>query len=286
MRVCGSPLKVVSMTVGTGLRPTTPRATSTRQLRAVPPASSVRGARPGTIPRVPTAGLYRFLLTVVSAVLTVVSRRRYDGLSRIPATGGVLVVCNHISLADPGVLAHAVSRTGRLPRGLATAGLFRAPVLGWLFRAMGHIPVHRGAASAAEALVPAAEALRAGELLVMYPEGGISTGDQWPMPAKTGPARLALTTGVPVVPVAQWGVQRVLPPGRRWAWLSPVAAVVTRPRVRVLVGEPLVFAGDPGDDAAVRAVTGEVMDAVTELLEELRGEPCLDAASEGDRAAA
>lgn len=214
---------------------------------------------------------YRLLLGVVSMVLRATTRRRYDGLSRIPVTGGALVVCNHVSLADPGVLAHAMYRSGRLPRGLATAGLFRAPVLGWLFRAMGHIPVRRGSASAGEALGPAAAALHAGELLMMYPEGGISTGAQWPTPPKTGAARLALATGAPVVPVAQWGVQAVLPPGRRRAWRFPLAALMTRPRVRLLVGEPMVFAGDPDDEATVRAVTGEIMDAVTGLLEELRG---------------
>lgn len=217
--------------------------------------------------------LYRALIAAIATLLAVTTTRRYSGLRQVPATGGVLVVCNHISIGDPGVLVHALSRTGRLPRGLATAGLFAAPVVGSLFRAMGHIPVLRGSTSAKAALAPAAEALRNGEMVVMYPEGGISAGTQWPTKAKTGAARLALTAGVPVVPVAQWGIQRVLPPRarRRSKLLRPVWALLTRPRVKVLIGAPFTLSGDPENIDDVRAATARIEAEIVGLLEELRG---------------
>lgn len=215
--------------------------------------------------------LYRAVLGPLALLLTLVCRRRVRGLNHVPRRGGALLVCNHISVVDPLVLVDAVQRTGRRPRGMATGGLFRAPVLGWALRTIGFIPVLRGTARATEALAPATMALLGGELVMMYPEGGVSRGDQWPMPGKTGAARLAMTTGVPVVPVAQWGAQRVYPAWTRGGWKHVVRAAFTRPRVEVLVGEPLQLTGDPHDPAAVRAATEQVMEAVTALLEELRG---------------
>ncbi len=155
--------------------------------------------------------LYLTILGPMAVLLTSISRRRVRGLEHLPGHGGALVVCNHISVMDPLLLVDALGRTGRRPRGLATAGLFRAPVAGWTLRTLGFVPVHRGTARATEALAPATAALHAGELVMLYPEGGVSRGEQWPMPGKTGAARLALSTGVPVVPVAQWGAQRLYP---------------------------------------------------------------------------
>lgn len=217
--------------------------------------------------------LYRTLLAVVAGLLAVTTTRRYTGLRSVPAKGGAIVVCNHISLADPLVLTHALAKAGRLPRSMAKASLFTAPVLGRIFTALGHIPVHRGTATAADALIGATTALENGELLVVYPEGHIPdhrTGDGWVGPLKTGVARLALTTGVPVIPTAQWGIQRVLPPHRRAPWLRTVRSFLTRPRVRVLVGEPLVLTGDPTSTADVRAASEQIRAAMNDLLTELR----------------
>lgn len=215
--------------------------------------------------------LFLALLGPLAALLTCLSRRRVRGLEHLPRRGGALVVCNHISVMDPLLLVDALGRSGRRPRGLATAGLFRAPVLGWVLRTLGFVPVLRGTPRATEALAPATMALQAGEVVMLYPEGGVSRGDQWPMPGKTGAARLALATGVPVVPVAQWGAQRLYPAWTEGGWRRLLVALLTRPRVDVLVGEPLHLTGDPHDPADVRAATEEVMTAVTELLERLRG---------------
>jgi 1-acyl-sn-glycerol-3-phosphate acyltransferase len=177
----------------------------------------------------------------LAVVLGVATRRSYRGLAHVPRTGGVLVVCNHISLTDPPVLVNAWHRTGRLPRALAAAHLF--PRLGWALRTMDHIPVLRGTDRAVDALAPAIAAQGRGELVMLYPEGGISDGDQRPRPAKTGAARLALIAGVPV-PLAQWGVQRVLPPRTKHAWLRPFAALVSRPGSSCWSGTPLLLTGD------------------------------------------
>lgn len=215
--------------------------------------------------------LYRAVLTPLAVLLTLVSRRRVRGLEHLPREGGALLVGNHISVVDPLVLVDVAGQVGRRPRGLATAGLFRTPLLGPVLRTLGFVPVLRGTVRATEALAPATMALHAGELVMLYPEGGVSRGEQWPLPGKTGAARLAMTTGVPVVPVAQWGAQRIYPAWTEGGWKHVLVALLTRPRVEVLVGEPLHLTGDPHDPAAVRAATAELMESITVLLEELRG---------------
>ncbi len=215
--------------------------------------------------------LYRVVLAVLPLLLALVSRRRVRGLEHVPRQGGALLVGNHISVVDPLVLLDSARRVGRRPRGLATAGLFRAPVLGWALRTLGFVPVLRGTSRATDALVPATMALHGGELVILYPEGGVSRGDQWPTVGKTGAARLALSTGVPVIPVAQWGAQRIYPAWTEGGWKRVIVALATRPRVEVVVGQPLRLTGDPADPADVRAATALVMEAITTLLEELRG---------------
>ncbi len=84
-------------------------------------------------------------------------------------------------------------------------------------------------------------------------------------------ARLALGTGVPVVPVAQWGVQEVYPAWTPRGWRRLLPALLRRPRVEVLVGEPLHLTGDPDCEADVRRATDQIMGAVTDLLVQLRG---------------
>ena len=138
-------------------------------------------------------------------LLTTTSRTWIDG-EKIPATGGCIVVLNHISHADPLLSAHFVYDHGRLPRYLAKSGLFRNRYLGGLLTSAGQIPVERLTASAVGAYDAGVAALEAGECVVVYPEGTLTRDpDLWPMRGKSGAARLALATGVPVIPVGQWG---------------------------------------------------------------------------------
>ena len=124
-------------------------------------------------------------------------------------TGPVLLVLNHISILDPLACARLVWDNGRVPHFLAKESVFRGPG-GPLLRGAGQIPVARFTADAHEALHAAEADLAAGNVVVIYPEGSVTRDpDWWPMEARTGVARLALTTDAVVLPVAQWGPQRV-----------------------------------------------------------------------------
>lgn len=212
----------------------------------------------------------RTFAAILRPLLILLTRRDWRFCNRIPAEGGVLVVANHISNADPGGLGWFVLYgSGRVPRYMAKASLWKVPVFGSLVRAGQMIPVHRETEDAASALTHAVEALRRGECVVIYPEGTVTKDpDLWPMRARTGVARLALATGVPVIPVGQWGMQRFLGADG----LHPFR----RPKTSVLAGEPVDlsrFAGATPDAAVLREVTDAIMSRVAGLVGELRGEP-------------
>jgi 1-acyl-sn-glycerol-3-phosphate acyltransferase len=222
---------------------------------------------------------HRLLRHANRLLLRACTRTRHDGLHHVPAAGPVLVAGNHLSVADGFVLADAVRRSGRRPRMMGTAGLFRAPVLGAVLRRCGFIPVHRRSATPASALAPASAALMAGECVTLYPEGAITRHEgAWPARGKTGVVRLALDTGAPVVPVAQWGTLDLVGPEgtRHRALLAPLR----RPVIRVLAGEPLDLRARLGVTSAADASPEQlregadlVMDALCALLEELRDGP-------------
>jgi 1-acyl-sn-glycerol-3-phosphate acyltransferase len=210
-------------------------------------------------------GLYAGVLGAAEAILSATCRRHHHGLEHVPTDGPVVVAANHISVADPLVLACAVHRAGRLPRFLAASGLFDAPVLGRLMAATGHVRVRRGHPSASSALRAALDALRAGECVAIYPEGGITPDPAYrPSPARTGLVRLALASGAPVIPVAQWGTQDLVGRGGR---LFPVGP---RPQVNVSFG-PAVALPAPATacrptSAELRLATDAVMLAISALL--------------------
>ena len=163
------------------------------------------------------AALYAVAALVASAVVTVFARlrlakrrgRRRAG-AELPA-GAIIVISNHASYADGVLLALVCRRLGRSLRLLASSGVFRAPLLGSLVTRLGFIPVDRGSATAADALIPALEALAAGEAVGIFPEGRTTRDpQQWPERAKTGAVRLALHSGAPIVPIAMVGTHRVL----------------------------------------------------------------------------
>lgn len=215
--------------------------------------------------------VYHALAAFAGAVFRTTTREVWDDAATLPATGGVLVVSNHLSYADPISVGRYLIWSGRWPRFLGKAGLWSVPVVGWLARSTHQIPVLRGTQRASEALEPAHAALAAGECLVIYPEGGRTRDpDQWPMQGHTGAARLALATGVPVVPVTNWGAQDFLPPFR---WSLP--RVWPRRTLRVRAGERVDLAdlaGRADDQEAVREATARIMRAIVHGVEELRGE--------------
>ena len=220
---------------------------------------------------------YRLLLRTVRFLLHVVTRRTQTG--ELPTHGPLIIVGNHLSVVDAFVLTAAVARHRRRIRMLGTAGLFRAPVVGPLLRAIGYIPVDRRSADPAAALGPARAALEAGQCVGLYPEGAITRHpDSWPARGKTGVVRLALDTGAPVVPLAQWGTHQLVgPQGTRWrALLAPL----TRPRIDVRLGPALDLRALLGVQRAAEASAEQlrtgadaVMAALVAELVVLRGEP-------------
>src|SRR6266508_550109 len=131
-----------------------------------------------------------------------------DGAQRIPVRGPVILASNHVSYLDPLVLAYLADRRHRKLRFLAKAELFDKRGLGPALRGIHQIPVQRGTSSASGSLTHAEEALGRGECVAVFPEGTISL-DLEPMVGKSGTARLAAATGVPVTPVGLWGTHRI-----------------------------------------------------------------------------
>jgi len=173
-----------------------------------------------------------------------------QGAAHIPERGPVILASNHTSYLDPLVLAYVADRRRRRVRFLAKAELFDKSGLGPTLRAMRQIPVSRGSASAAGALDAAVASLHRGECVAVFPEGTISL-DLDPMPGKSGAARLARESGVPVVPVGLWGAHRIMFKGRKPDWRWGVAEVAQ-------IGPPVMI--EPGDD--IRESTDRIMAAI------------------------
>lgn len=217
-------------------------------------------------------GFYRrFAVIVVKPVVTVFTRRTWTGAEHIPRTGPALIVANHISHADPLVLAHFVYDAGRWPAFLVKASVFKVPVVGWLLTKVRQIPVQRGTADAGRALEAATAVVRAGEAIIIYPEGTTSKEpDLWPMRGKTGAARLALATGTPVIPVVSWGSQQIFDPRTKKKRFRP------RTPITVMAGPPVDlsrWAGTAPTSPVLNEITTEIMERLRGMIGEVRGEP-------------
>jgi 1-acyl-sn-glycerol-3-phosphate acyltransferase len=195
---------------------------------------------------------------------------RWGGQENVPPKEGMILAANHLSYSDILALSLFVHRCGRYPVFLAKASLFDVPVLGWLMLRLGQLPVYRGQTDAALVLQDAERISHAGACVIFYPEATVTRDpDLWPMVAKTGVARLALAANIPVIPVAHWGAQRLLPYGK----LLP--RVFPRKTVRVLAGPPVdlsEFAGQGLGSRVLRAATDKIMADVAGLLGQLRDE--------------
>ncbi|MEY9213579.1 1-acyl-sn-glycerol-3-phosphate acyltransferase [Thermobifida halotolerans] len=211
-------------------------------------------------------------VTVIRPVISLITRPTWRGQENIPREGGVIIAANHLSMADPLTIAHFLYVAGRRwPTFTAKEGVFRIPVVGPAVRRLGQIPVHRGSSDAVKALHEAEKALAEhGAAVIIYPEGTCTRDpDLWPMVAKTGVARLALRTGVPVIPVGHWGEQHILPYGSKKPRLFP------RTPVEVVAGPPVdlsAYRDQPLTATTLRAATADIMAAITGLQARIRGE--------------
>lgn len=194
-----------------------------------------------------------------------------EGGEHLPREGSYILAPNHYSEFDPVILAVATWRLGRAPRFMAKESLFHVPVLGWLLRATGMVPVARAstAAAAKQTLAQSNALVAAQRGVIVYPEGSLTRDpDMWPMRGKTGAVRLALSAPepLPVIPVATWGVQEILPRYGRLRLWPP------RRRVRVLLGPPVdLSAFTDTTPTTLAAATDAVMRDISILLGRLRG---------------
>lgn len=224
----------------------------------------VSGARPQRLPLA-----YRLVAMVVRPVLIVLTKRDWRGMEHLPKEGGFVVSPNHVSYADPLTFAHFMY-DNRPAYYLGKSEIFAIPVVGWILKKSGQIPVYRGSMAAADSYRAAVSAVREGKPVGIFPEGTITRDpDLWPMRGKTGAARVALETRCPLIPVAQWGPQDILSPYGHRPKLFP------RKTMRVLAGPPVDLSDlydRPIDTATLRLATDRLMNRITGLLEEIRGE--------------
>jgi len=215
---------------------------------------------------------YRVGIGIIKPGTLAFTKREVVGEVRVPG-GGIIVAANHISHADPAVLCDFVLfGMHRAPRFLAKSEMFRGNgIIARVMRGAGQIPVDRNATDAARALEAAVVALAAGETVALYPEGTVTRDpDKWPMRARTGVARLALLSGAPVVPVAQWGAQEIHDTYRAKGW-----HLLPRTTVSFRVGPPVdldAFRGREPTAKVLEQATEKVMRAITTELEVLRGQ--------------
>lgn len=213
--------------------------------------------------------MFVIMAGITRTLLNLVMNRKWEGTENLPP-GGFIAVPNHCTEIDPLIVGHMLYNQKRPPHFLAKAALFDVPVLGFLLRAIKQIPVERSTAGANRSLQLAQEVVAEGGAIIIYPEGTLTRDpDLWPMKGRTGAARLALETGIPVVPMAHWGAHEVFPRYAKRLFLFP------RKTSRLVIGHPVdlsAFAGLPLDRRTLSAATDVIMDEVTALLAGLRQE--------------
>jgi 1-acyl-sn-glycerol-3-phosphate acyltransferase len=174
-----------------------------------------------------------------------------EGAHHVPRTGGAVLASNHVSYLDFIFAGYGARPSGRLTRFMAKHEIFANKIAGPLMRGMHHIPVDRGAGQAS--YQQALSALRTGEVVGIFPEATISRSFTV-KDIKSGANRLAHEAGVPLVPVALWGTQRLWTKGR------PKYLTQRHVPITILIGEP--FEASPGDsgDALLRKRMQDLLD--------------------------
>lgn len=190
-------------------------------------------------------------------LFTLLMRVRADGLERIPRTGGLVLVCNHLTDLDPLLLGALIPRQLHF---MAKQELFQIRPLGWWLRRTGAFPVRREEIDRA-ALRHAEELLRDGRAVMLFPEGHRSVTAQL-QEARAGAVMLASRTGSPILPLAITGTERLgLRGGAGWT----ARILPRRPRVRVRAGE-LITIPDRSKGRARKEASDRVMRQIVSLL--------------------
>ena len=220
------------------------------------PTDSNLGYRIGAIPAVP--------------LIKLITRRNWLGTENIPKSGPVIFFMNHTSYADPLVTSLYLYENGRAVRFFGKDSLFKLPIFGWIIRKAEQIPVKRESDSAAVALEIARELLEKDLAVGIYPEGTLTRDENlWPMQAKTGAVRLAIQTGTPLIPVAQWGAHKIIGRYQRRFKLFPPT------KISIEAGKPVDLSkwkNKIDDHEAMVEATAFAMSELTKIVAKLRGE--------------
>jgi len=197
--------------------------------------------------------LYDFVRIVLSAIFRCIFRCKVAGRENIPKQGGVIIAANHLSLWDPPLAATFVPRYVHF---MAKEELFKIPIFGYIIKKLHSFPVRRGASDRA-AIRTAITLLNDGHCLGLFPEGTRSKNGTI-RKAEPGLALIALKAGVPVVPTAVIGTNKIMAKG---SFL---------PKLEVRYGKPIQFASDQTDKVALQDFSQRIMDEVEKLMKDER----------------
>ena len=216
------------------------------------------------VPR--TTRVVRFIMRPWLMALT---KRDYRGIENLP-DGGFVLAPNHLSHIDPFFISLFMLDNNIAPRFLAKDTIMEVKGVGWILRSAEQIPVYRSTEGAAESLRAAVAAVNDGKVITIYPEGTITRDPgAWPMSGRTGAVRVALASGKPLIPVMQWGPQAIL-----WPY-SKRPKVFPRTTIQVRVGKAMdlsAYEGKPLSEDLLHAATDELMDTLTAMMGQVRGE--------------
>jgi 1-acyl-sn-glycerol-3-phosphate acyltransferase len=212
---------------------------------------------------------WRVVAALAIPWLLLVGRYHVRDGQKLPATGAFVLAPNHYTNLDPVTTGYIVWKLGRVPRFLAKASVFRVPIIGPILKATGQIPVQRQGGGQ-QSLAAAGRLVEDGLAVIVYPEGTLTREpDLWPMRGKSGAVRMALEHDVPLIPMAHWGVQQIMPRYAKKISFFP------RKDVEAIIGDPVDLSpwrGRPITHELLAEATEAVMTAITRLLEQLRGE--------------
>ncbi|CAB4673709.1 unannotated protein [freshwater metagenome] len=204
---------------------------------------------------------YALLKAILLPLLSLIFRPKVEGLSHVPTQGAAIIASNHLSFSDSIFMPLVIPRrvTFLAKSEYFTGKGIKGRLIAAFFRALGQVPVDRSGGRASEAaLETGLRILREGNLLGIYPEGTRSPDGRL-YRGRTGIARMALESGVPVIPVAMIDTDKIQPPGK---------ALPKIMQVGIRFGEPLDFSryeGMSGDRFILRSVTDEIMYALMDL---------------------
>lgn len=200
--------------------------------------------------------VYRILHSILRLIFLTVFRWRIIGLENVPATGGLIVASNHLSLWDPPLIGCALPLSRKI-HFMAKAELFSWPIFRWVITELGAFPVRRGMADRT-AIRTALTLVEEGGVFGIFPEGTRSKTGELGQPAP-GMAMIALKAGAPIVPAAVIGTNKVFRQGSLF------------PQFEVRFGKPIILPEGRNDREAIEYVNTLVMQEISRLLLGERG---------------